>query len=239
MADVDYPAQHGAVLGLSRSGTDDAALLAPDFHSLAARRPTAMAVKRILDVTLSALALILLAPVFAAIGLTIRLTSKGPALFRQARTGKNGEIFTALKFRTMRIEACDPSGVQHTVADDPRVTRFGAFLRRTSLDELPQLWNVLVGDMALVGPRAQVPGMKVLGVAYAEAVPAYARRHVMRPGLTGLAQVLGYRGEVDTLAHARARVDADLAYVAGFSILLDFSIMLRTIPLVLRGQRAV
>jgi lipopolysaccharide/colanic/teichoic acid biosynthesis glycosyltransferase len=123
----------------------------------------------------------------------------------------------------------DSSGVQQTVAGDARITRVGAFLRKTSVDELPQLFNVLKGDMSLVGPRCHAVGMKAAGMLYEELVPHYHWRHLMRPGITGLAQMRGWRGPTDTITKSRARINADLRYVENFSLWLDIKIIFGTI----------
>jgi lipopolysaccharide/colanic/teichoic acid biosynthesis glycosyltransferase len=194
--------------------------------------------KRVMDIGIALCALIVFSPFLILIASLIRLTSAGPALFRQRRTGLNGREFTILKFRTMYSELEDRSGVKHTVQDDPRVTPVGRFLRKYSIDELPQLWNVVVGDMSIVGPRAHAVGMLALGVPYDEYVRDYNLRHLVRPGLTGQAQVKGYRGEVCDEAHARGRVAEDLDYVRNVSLWRDVKIMALTLPAVLSGRAA-
>ncbi|MBN9316186.1 MAG: sugar transferase [Devosia sp.] len=186
--------------------------------------------KRLLiDIPLSAMSLIVLSPLLIGLAVAIRLTSKGPALFRQPRVGLGGSDFMMLKFRTMRIEACDATGLAQVVADDDRVTPVGRFLRATSLDELPQLWNVLVGDMAIVGPRPMVRGQRAAGVEYREAVPYYDYRHRVRPGLSGWAQANGLRGPTTEIKSAKDRIDHDCAYVQNFSLALDVRIIIQTI----------
>ncbi|MCC7251279.1 MAG: sugar transferase [Hyphomicrobium sp.] len=195
-----------------------------------------LAFKRALDVVVSTALLLALSPVLAAIALGIRLTSDGPIFFRQQRYGLNSEPFTILKFRTMFVSDMDTSGVKQTRAGDPRVTPLGRFLRRTNLDELPQLINVLRGDMSLVGPRPHVPGMLAGGMLYEQLVPAYFDRHRMRPGMTGLAQINELRGSTTDAKFARARVAYDLAYVEHWSLLLDLRILWTTFRTeVLRG----
>lgn len=185
--------------------------------------------KRVLDVVLASMALIALLPLFAIVAIVIALSSKGPVLFRQQREGLNGELFEALKFRSMKIEECDPSGVAQTMKEDPRVTPIGKFIRKTSIDELPQLINVLRGDMSLVGPRPHVQGMQAAGTSYKTLVPYYDERLAMRPGITGWAQANGYRGLTTDIASARGRVDHDIAYVQNFSLWLDTKIIVKTI----------
>jgi len=188
-----------------------------------------LAFKRILDVVVSASALVVLAPVLIVIAVLIRLESKGSPLFTQLRWGRGCTKIRIYKFRSMRTDLGDPTGVQQTVKNDPRVTRFGAFLRKSNLDELPQLFNVLRGDMSLVGPRCHAVGMLATGVLYEELVPEYHERHVMRPGLTGLAQMRGLRGPTDRASKARARIHADLYYVENFSFLFDLAILAGTL----------
>jgi lipopolysaccharide/colanic/teichoic acid biosynthesis glycosyltransferase len=134
-----------------------------------------------------------------------------------------------LKFRSMRVDAGDYSGVKQTVADDERVTPIGRFLRATSLDELPQLWNILVGDMAVIGPRPMVPGQLAAGVHYEQVVPYYGYRHMVKPGLSGWAQANGLRGPTTDLVSAKDRIDHDCAYVQNFSLALDIRIIVQTL----------
>jgi Undecaprenyl-phosphate glucose phosphotransferase len=186
-------------------------------------------VKAIEDRTLAALALLFLAPLLAAIALLIRLDSPGPVLFRQKRCGFNDQLIEVLKFRTMRDDLRDQNAEQLTRRNDPRVTRVGAFLRRTSLDELPQLINVLRGDMSIVGPRPHALRAKAAGVLYPEAVRNYSARHRVKPGITGWAQVNGWRGETETLEQISKRVEYDLYYIEHWSIAFDVKIILRTV----------
>lgn len=207
---------------------------------LAQRRTkaAAFALKRCFDVVVSGLLLILLSPVMLAVAAAVKLTSAGPVFFGQRRWGRGNAPFRLYKFRSMYVELQDKSGIAHTVKNDPRVTPVGRFIRKYSLDELPQLINVLKGDMSLVGPRAHVLGMHAVGVRYEDLVPEYFARHVVRPGMTGLAQVRGFRGEVSDEAHARGRVACDLEYIRTFSIWQDIKIMILTIPAVLFGYAA-
>lgn len=191
--------------------------------------PVDFLLKRSLDISASAIVLLLLAPFFMLILILIRLESPGSPLFSQLRWGKHGKKIRIYKFRSMRSDVGDPTGVKQTVKNDPRVTRIGAFLRKTNLDEIPQLYNVLRGDMSLVGPRCHAVGMLANGVLYEELVPEYHRRHVMRPGLTGLAQMRGLRGPTDRPSKARARIFADLYYVENFSFAFDLMILLGTL----------
>jgi polysaccharide biosynthesis protein PslA len=197
----------------------------PAYPVRTSRREIALRAKRALDIVLSGAALIALLPLLAVIALLVRVTSPGPALFWQDRVGLDGRIFRIVKFRTVRTEFCDSSGVSQLVCGDGRATPFGEFLRQSSLDELPQLFNILVGDMSIVGPRPHPAGQLAAGRPYAEAVPYYHQRWAMRPGLTGWAQVNGLRGPTRHPVHARARVDHDIAYIQNFSLLLDLRVI--------------
>ena len=202
---------------------------------LAPVRKFQLAVKRLLDVVLAAGALLVLAPLFLVIAALIRLDSRGPVFFRQVRWGLGGEKIIVLKFRSMRVGDGDPTGIRQTVENDPRLTRLGATLRRTNLDELPQLINVLKGDMSLVGPRCHAINMLAAGKLYEELVPNYHLRHTMRPGITGLAQMRGLRGPTHRPDKARARIACDIYYVRNFSLWLDLKIIIGTLISELRG----
>jgi len=193
--------------------------------------------KGAMDGAMAALLLLLFAPFMAVIALVIRLESPGPALFRQERVGWNGRRFTILKFRTMRW-APEPGAPLQTVRRDPRLTRTGGFLRRSSLDELPQLINVLRGEMSLVGPRPHAVGMRTEDRLGSDIVAGYALRHRVKPGMTGWAQVNGCRGGVAHAAQLRRRVALDLEYIERWSLLLDLHILLRTIRAVLTTENA-
>ena len=181
--------------------------------------------KRILDIVLSGLGLIVLTPVFLALALAIRLDSRGPVVFRQRRYGFNQKQFTILKFRSMTVLEDGPRVTQAS-PNDRRVTRVGYWLRRLSLDELPQLWNVLLGQMSLVGPR---PHALAHDRAYERRIALYARRHNVKPGITGWAQVNGYRGETDTEEKMQDRVQHDLFYIDNWSIWMDLRILVLTV----------
>ena len=212
--------------------------LAIEIKSFLQGAAATVRMKRVMDIAVALCALTVLSPFLLLFAALIRLTSSGPAVFRQQRTGLNGKEFTILKFRTMYSELADPSGVKHTVQDDPRVTPIGRFLRKFSIDELPQLVNVLKGEMSIVGPRAHAVGMLALGVPYNQFVRDYDLRHLVKPGLTGQAQIKGYRGEVVDEAHARGRVAEDLDYVRNLSIWRDIKIMILTLPAVISGKAA-
>ena len=183
---------------------------------------------RIYDLLVAGIALIMLLPLLFGIAIAIKVTSKGPIFFRQERYGLNGETFMIYKFRTMAVDACDATGVRQTVKNDPRVTSVGHFLRRSNLDELPQLLNILKGEMSVVGPRPHVPGMLADGQLYEVFDPRYMLRHVVKPGLTGLAQVKGFRGETSNAQSARMRLEYDLRYVQRQSIPLNIWITFLT-----------
>ncbi|SMC40116.1 Sugar transferase involved in LPS biosynthesis (colanic, teichoic acid) [Rhizobium sp. RU36D] len=196
-----------------------------------------LAAKRALDIIGAGTALLVLLPLFLAVALLIRLDSPGPILFTQVRWGKDCKKIKVFKFRSMRADLCDVTGVKQTVKGDPRITRVGAVLRRTNIDELPQLLNVLFGDMSLVGPRCHAVGMQAAGMLYEDLVPEYHRRHQMRPGMTGLAQVRGLRGPTDRPGKSRARIACDLHYVENFSFWLDLRIIFGTIITELRSGK--
>lgn len=185
--------------------------------------------KRAFDVAVAGLALLFFAPLLAAIAIAIKLTSRGPVLFFQYRYGYRNRRFKIYKFRSMRVDACDTAGVKQAVQGDSRVTWIGRILRKTSLDEIPQLFNVIKGDMSLVGPRPHVPGMLAAERLYEDLVPYYFQRHTARPGITGLAQVNGCRGSTAEPGLAISRIDYDLAYIENWSLRLDVVIILRTI----------
>ena len=186
-------------------------------------------VKRSEDLIIGSIALILVSPVLLASALLVRLSSPGKILFVQPRMGFNNEMIHVYKFRTMYTAMSDLGGLQTTTKHDQRVTPLGRFLRKFSIDELPQLINVLNGSMSLVGPRPHATEMKVGDLFYHEAVRGYAGRHRVKPGITGLAQVSGLRGEVRTIERAKRRVELDKYYVDNWSLVLDLSIMLSTI----------
>ena len=178
-------------------------------------------------------------PLMALIAALVRLDSPGPVLFRQRRHGFNNETITVLKFRSMRAEAADATASRQVSVDDDRVTRVGRFIRRTSLDELPQLWNVLRGEMSLVGPRPHAIGMKTAGEESARLVAEYAWRHRMKPGITGWAQINGSTGAVDTAEAVRRRVALDIAYIERQSFWFDLYILAMTIPRLIAQRGAV
>jgi Undecaprenyl-phosphate glucose phosphotransferase len=195
-------------------------------------------VKRGEDLLVGTLATILLAPVMLVTALLVRLSSPGPVLFVQPRIGFNNEIIHVFKFRTMFADRADYEARQTTTADDPRITPIGRVLRRFSMDELPQLLNVLKGEMSLIGPRPHATHMKVGDRFYQDAVRGYAGRHRVRPGITGLAQVKGVRGEIRTVERAKLRVDWDMKYIENWSLWLDVKILAQTVRAVLWDRDA-
>lgn len=180
-----------------------------------------MVIKRIMDVVLASVAIILLAPLMAAVALLVKLTSPGPILYRQERCGLNGRPFMMLKFRSLRVDA-EANGPQMTAVNDPRRTLIGAFLRKTNLDELPQFFNVLWGDMSIVGPRPERP---VFVSKFAKSIPNYNARHAVKAGITGWAQVNGWRGN----SSLRKRVQFDLYYISHWNPLFDLRIIFLTV----------
>jgi Undecaprenyl-phosphate glucose phosphotransferase len=194
--------------------------------------------KRVIDVLMASILLFLLAPLFALVSLAIKLDSRGPVFFKQQRFGFGGRSIEVFKFRSMRTDLGDASGAQRTIQGDPRVTRVGRFIRRTSIDELPQLINVLRGDMSMVGPRAHPIAMKVGDKYYHQAVRRYAARHRVLPGITGWAQVNGSRGEIATMQQAQRRVELDLYYIENWSLALDLKILAMTVATVLSTKNA-
>jgi len=190
--------------------------------------------KRALDILVAGSALLFFAPVLLLVGALIRLESRGPILFRQARGGLHGQPFTIFKFRSMRCEENGDRVVQ-AARDDDRVTRIGRLIRKTSLDELPQLLNVLMGDMSIVGPR---PHALAHDVDYGAVIPRYSLRFRAKPGLTGLAQIRGLRGGTDEVQAMAARVEADVEYIERWTFGSDIRILLLTLPHLLLAENA-
>jgi putative colanic acid biosynthesis UDP-glucose lipid carrier transferase len=189
--------------------------------------------KRGSDIVLSLLILILIAPLLLVLAIAVKLTSPGPIIFKQRRYGLDGEEIVVYKFRSMTV--CEDGGqIQQAQLGDQRITPLGAFMRRTSLDELPQFVNVLQGRMSIVGPRPHAIAHNEL---YRKVINGYMVRHKVKPGITGWAQVCGYRGETDTLDKMQARIDHDLEYLRNWSLRLDLFIIFRTVWVILKGQR--
>jgi len=190
--------------------------------------------KRGMDILLSLIGLLMLWPVLLAIGIAVRITSKGPALFKQRRYGLNGEEILVYKFRSMIVTE-NGSTVTQATKGDKRITKLGAFLRKSSLDELPQIINVLQGRMSIVGPR---PHAVAHNEQYRKLISGYMIRHKVRPGITGWAQVNGLRGETETIEKMRQRVEYDLDYLRHWSAWLDIKIIFKTIKLVIHDSKA-
>jgi len=182
-------------------------------------------IKRLVDIILSILILLLISPFFLFIAIGVKLSSPGPAIFKQLRYGLNGDEINVYKFRTMTTQD-NGSVVEQASKNDPRITRFGAFLRRTSLDELPQFINVIQGRMSIVGPR---PHAVAHNEEFRKLVPKYMQRHLIKPGITGWAQVHGWRGETDTLEKIQKRVEFDLYYIKHWSLWMDIRIIILTV----------
>jgi len=216
---VAPPAEEAAVRALL---TPDAADVTESFG------------KRAIDITGAFFALLLFLPLLLCIALAVRLESGGPVIFRQRRTGHQGKIFTIYKFRTMTV-AEDCGNVRQATKGDARVTAIGGVLRKLSLDELPQFLNVLKGDMSLVGPR---PHALAHDDYYGDLIPTYVDRFRAKPGLTGLAQVNGLRGEIQDLRCMRDRIGADNLYIDSWSLGLDIAILAKTVLIIFRDPQA-
>ncbi|MDR7102067.1 sugar transferase [Croceicoccus sp. BE223] len=194
------------------------------------------AIKRALDLVVTVPAILLLSPLLLAVAILIRLDDRGPAIFAQKRTGRSSRFFTIYKFRTMRIAASDEHGAVSASRNDSRLTRIGSFLRRTSIDELPQLLNVLKGDMSLVGPRPHAPGSQAGEKLFWEVDGRYWQRHTLKPGLTGLAQIRGFRGATETETDLVNRLQADLEYLHNWSLWTDIGILIATCRVVVHDR---
>jgi Undecaprenyl-phosphate glucose phosphotransferase len=194
--------------------------------------------KWLFDKTIATLALVLLAPIMAAVAIAIRLDSRGPVLFKQKRYGFNNELIEVYKFRSMYTDRCDATAAKLVTKDDPRVTKVGRIIRKTSLDELPQLFNVLKGELSLVGPRPHAVSAKADNRLYDEVVDGYFARHKVKPGITGWAQINGWRGETDTGEKIERRVEHDLYYIENWSVLFDLYILFKTPLSLLKTENA-
>ena len=196
-------------------------------------------VKLVFDRVIGVMALIAISPVLLLTALAIRLDSKGPILFKQKRYGFNNELVEVYKFRSMYVDKLDATASKLVTRDDPRVTKVGRFIRKTSIDELPQLFNVVLkGDLSLVGPRPHAIHAKAADRQYDEVVEGYFARHRVKPGITGWAQIHGWRGENDTQEKIQARVDHDLYYIENWSLWLDLYILAVTPLSLVKTQNA-
>lgn len=196
-------------------------------------------VKRLMDICVSLCALVVFLPAFVIIPVLIKLEDPADSVFfRQKRYGRGGSTFDCLKFRSMRQDKTGNGEIKLTERDDPRVLKIGKFIRRTSLDELPQFLNVLKGDMSAVGPRPHPPGVKAAGRYYEDIIPNFMDRYAVRPGLTGLAQVNGWRGNTFTEDDIKGRFDCDMYYIKHWSLWMDVVIVLRTMVMGFTGKNA-
>ncbi|PZN58297.1 MAG: undecaprenyl-phosphate glucose phosphotransferase [Proteobacteria bacterium] len=184
--------------------------------------------KRAFDIVFSLLGIIIFSPIMVATAIAIKLDSKGPVLFKQKRHGFNNEVIEVYKFRSMYVDQCDPTARNPVTKNDPRVTRVGRFIRKTSIDELPQFFNALFGSLSLVGPRPHAVAAQSHNLLYNEVVDGYFARHKVKPGVTGWAQINGWRGEMDTQEKIRRRTEYDLYYIENWSILFDLKILILT-----------
>jgi polysaccharide biosynthesis protein PslA len=220
---VDHARLHGAVaIGDCRG--QDTLVLSRGPLSLVSRMQ-----KRAIDLVIGILAVIILSPLMLLVALIIRLDSPGPALFRQRRIGHGNRQFLMFKFRSMRTENTDSNGSRSASRDDDRITRVGGFIRRTSIDELPQLFNVIRGEMSLVGPRPHPLGSLAGDLLFWEVTHNYWLRHALKPGITGLAQIRGFRGATDREEDLEKRIRCDLEYLSNWSVWRDFLIMTQTL----------
>jgi len=195
--------------------------------------------KWLFDKLVGGVALLAAAPVMAIIAIAIKLDSRGPVLFKQKRYGFNNNLIEVYKFRSMYVEATDATASKLVTKDDPRVTRVGRFIRKASLDELPQLFNVVFkGNLSLVGPRPHAVNAKAETRLYDEAVDGYFARHRVKPGVTGWAQINGWRGETDTQEKIQKRVEYDLYYIENWSVLFDLYIVAMTPFALLKTENA-
>ena len=231
--DVGGPAEDDAALVRIVAGHES------DLTGAKAGSKRRAMIKRAQDLVVAGVGLLVAGPVMLLVALAVKLDSPGPIFFRQRRHGFNNEAILVWKFRSMRHEMADASASRQISADDDRVTKVGKFIRKTSLDELPQLFNVLTGEMSIVGPRPHAIGMKTGGVESAKLVAQYAHRHRMKPGLTGWAAIKGSRGPVDTPESVRVRVALDVDYIERQSFWLDLYVIAMTIPCLLGDRSAV
>lgn len=231
---VSEPAHTLGAVGVHRYDLLDRTTLVISTGPLGLR---ARILKRGFDVVAALAGLIVLSPLLLAIAVLIKQEDRGPVLFIQRRLGRGNQFFEMFKFRSMREEKLDHNGDRSTARDDDRITRIGAFIRRTSIDELPQLLNVLKSDMSIVGPRPHAIGSQANNKFFWEVDRKYWQRHCLKPGLTGLAQVRGHRGATEREKDLTDRLQSDLEYIAGWSLRRDIGIVLRTV-LVLKHDNA-
>ncbi|SHN56061.1 sugar transferase [Erythrobacter sanguineus] len=231
---VSEPAHSLGAVGVHRYAELDRTTLVVSTGPLGLR---SRIVKRAFDIAVAAAGLLVLSPLLLAVALLIKLEDGGPVLFVQRRLGRGNQFFEMRKFRSMREEKLDHDGERSTARDDDRITRIGAFMRRTSIDELPQLINVLRGEMSIVGPRPHALGSRANNKFFWEVDRKYWQRHCLKPGLTGLAQVRGHRGATEFEKDLTDRLQSDLEYIAKWSLMRDIKIVLRTV-MVLKHDNA-
>ncbi|QIQ87341.1 exopolysaccharide biosynthesis polyprenyl glycosylphosphotransferase [Erythrobacter sp.] len=231
---VSEPAHRLGAVGVHRYEDQDRTSLVVSHGPLSLR---SRIVKRAFDTVVALGALVVLSPLLIVVAILIKLEDGGPVFFVQRRMGRGNQFFEMYKFRSMREEKLDANGDRSTGRDDERITRIGAFIRRTSIDELPQILNVLKGEMSIVGPRPHALGSKANNKLFWEVDANYWQRHCLKPGLTGLAQVRGYRGATEQEKDLTDRLQADLEYITGWSLLRDIAILFKTV-FVLRHANA-
>lgn len=231
---VSEPAHSLGAVGVHRYDALDRTTLVVSTGPLGLR---ARILKRGFDVAVAGGALLVLSPLLIAVAVAIKLEDGGPVLFVQRRLGRGNQFFDMFKFRSMREDKLDHAGDRSAARDDDRITRIGAFIRRTSIDELPQIINVLKGDMSIVGPRPHALGSRANNKYFWDIDRQYWQRHCLKPGLTGLAQVRGHRGATEVEKDLTDRLQSDLEYIAGWSLRRDIGIVLRTV-MVLRHENA-
>ncbi|MEQ5788506.1 sugar transferase [Erythrobacter sp. NFXS35] len=231
---VSEPAHSLGAIGVHRYDVLDRTTLVVSTGPLRLR---SRIIKRLFDIATALAGLLALSPLLIAVAIAIKLEDRGPVLFVQRRLGRGNQFFDMFKFRSMREEKLDRNGDRSTARDDDRITRVGAFIRRTSIDELPQLINVLTGDMSIVGPRPHAIGSQANKKFFWEVDRKYWQRHCLKPGLTGLAQVRGHRGATEVEKDLTDRLQSDLEYIAKWSLLRDIKIVLKTV-MVLKHNNA-
>ncbi|WP_298669365.1 sugar transferase [uncultured Sphingomonas sp.] len=218
-------------IGVGRYHGRDTIVVARGPMSLGARTK-----KRTMDLVMASAAVVLLAPLLLLVAIAIKLDSRGPVLFAQTRLGRDNKPFKIMKFRSMKVQASDFDGNRSATPDDDRVTRVGRFIRKTSIDELPQLFNVLKGDMSIVGPRPHALGSLAGDKLFWEVTQKYWLRHTLKPGITGLAQIRGYRGATHEQSDLEKRLQADLEYIDGWRLSRDISIIANTIRVIVHPR---
>lgn len=227
---LDQGSPLGAI-GISRYHGSDTAVVAVGAMSLSNR-----VMKRAMDLLLAGATTIVLSPLLLLVALAIKLDSHGPVFFSQVRMGRGNKPFKILKFRSMRVEATDADGRKSATPDDERVTRVGRILRMTSMDELPQIFNVLRGDMSIVGPRPHALGSLAGDKLFWEVSQKYWLRHTLKPGITGLAQVRGYRGATHEQSDLENRLQSDLEYIEGWRLWRDVTIIFNTLRVIVHPK---